>query len=101
MIIADFIDAQGVEHCNLFATFEDFHRATFSPACRIWDSQELKGTGKTYQDRKERAAALAARVKKMETGTLTYSEIQTLRKFFQKLGAKTGNLRLFRRMGIL
>lgn len=101
MVIADYIDAQGVERCEIFTTFEDFHRATFSPACRIWDTQELKASGTTYQARKVKAANLAAHVHRMETGTLTYSEIQTLRKFFQKLGAKTGNLRLFRRMGIL
>ena len=101
MIIADYTDANGAEHCRIFYSFEDFHRATFSPACRIWDTAELKTRGKTYQERKEACAELAARIKEMNTGDLTYTEIQTLRKYFQKHGAKTGNLRLFRSMGIL
>lgn len=101
MVIADYIDAHGVEHCRIFNSFEDFHRATFSPDCRIWDTAELKTRGTNYQERKGTAAALAARVNRMETGTLTYSEIQILRKFFRRLGTKTGNLKLFRRMGIL
>ena len=101
MLIADYIGPQGAEYCRLFDSFEDFHRATFSPACRIWDSVELKTHGKTYRERKDSCANLAARVKRMNTGNLTYSEIQTLRKYFQRHGAKTGNLRLFRSMGIL
>ena len=101
MIVSDYIDAKGAEHCRIFYSFEDLHRATFSPACRIWDTVELKLHGKTYSERKEACAALAARVLKMKTGDLAYSEIQILRNYFQKYGAKTGNLKLFRRIGIL
>ena len=101
MLIADYIDPQGVEYCRLFDSFEDFHRATFSPACRIWDSVELKTRGKTYRERKDSCANLAARVKRMEKGNLTYSEIQRLRDYFEKTGRKYGNLRLFRRIGVL
>ena len=101
MVIADYIDAHGAEHCRIFETFEDFHKATFSPDCKIWDTAELKIKGRTYKEKKEACAALAARVKRMNTGSLTYNEIQTLRKYFQRHGAKTGNLRLFRKMGVL
>lgn len=101
MIIADYIDAQGAERCRIFDSFEDFHRATFSPVCRIWDTAELKTRGATYLDRKENCIRTAARIKKMKTEDLTYNEIQILRKHFQKHGAKTGNLKLFRNMGIL
>ena len=101
MILVDYMDANGAEHCRIFYSFEDFHRATFSPACKILDTVELKTPGKTYRERKEACAELAARIKKMRISKLTYSEIQTLRKYFQKHGAKTGNLRLFRSMGIL
>ena len=101
MVIADYIDAHGAERCSIFESFEDLHRATFSPACRIYDTVEVKTRGKTYRERKDNCAALGARIKKMNTGDLTYNEIQRLRKYFQRHGAKTGNLRLFRSMGLL
>ena len=41
MVIADYIDAHGAEHCSIFESFEDLHRATFSPACRIYDTVEV------------------------------------------------------------
>ena len=53
MVIADYIDASGAEYCRLFDSFEDFHRVTFSPACRIWDIAEFKIHGATYRERKE------------------------------------------------
>lgn len=101
MIVADYIKPDGTEVCRIFDSFEDLHRATFSPDCRIWDTVELKTHGKTYRERKDHCAAQAARVKKMATGSLTYSEIQRLREYFKRKGTKTGNLRLFRKMGIL
>jgi hypothetical protein len=101
MVIADYIDASGAEYCRIFETFEDFHQATFSPACRVWDTAEFKIHGATYKERKESCAKLAARVKRMEKGNLTYSEIQRLRDYFEKTGRKYGNLRLFRRIGVL
>ena len=101
MVIADYIDASGAEYCRIFDSFEDFHRATFSPDCKIWDTAELKIKGTTYKQKKDSCAALAARVKRMEKGNLTFSEIQRLRAYFQKAGRKYGNLRLFRKMGVL
>lgn len=101
MVIADYIDASGAEYCRIFDSFEDFHRATFSPDCKIWDTAELKIKGASYKQKKDSCAALGARIKKMNTGDLTYNEIQRLRKYFQRHGAKTGNLRLFRSMGLL
>lgn len=101
MVIADYIDASGAEYCRIFDSFEDFHRATFSPDCKIWDTAELKIKGATYRERKEACATLAARVKRMEKGNLTYKEIQRLRAYFQRTGKKYGNLRLFRKIGVL
>lgn len=104
MLLAKYVDQTGKERCNLYDSFEQYHRDTFSPECVEVFALEFRIPGKTYQERKENARALAVDYSGLDcSGSpgISWGELGAIQAYFETAGARYGLLEEFRENAII
>lgn len=85
---------------HLFYSFEEFHKATFSPLTE-YEAIVFEVRGKTYAERKANAQAIAVEFSNIAyCGGLSWSDICTLSDWFYTIGKRYGLLTEFRENGL-
>ena len=90
------------EDSYLFHSWEEFYKATFSPADleKVTFVRDFSISGKTYAERKENARNLACDIQGNEQGSLSWAEYAEIGEYFNKIGKRYGLLREFEENGI-
>ena len=85
---------------SAFFSFEEFHKATFSPSVEV-DSVVLgRLKGKTYAEKKEEVRQKAIDLQYCDEGGLSYGELSFIYDYFETYGKRYGLLREFKENGI-
>ena len=104
MLYAAFRDPNGNPHTNIYYSFEDFHRDTFSPLHEIIGLVEFKTHGKTYAERKESARDTAIKFCNLDaemSGGLSWGELADVGAWFETIAKRYGLVEEFRENGII
>lgn len=96
MFYANFADAGKNDQSNLYYSFSDFHRDTFSPECEIFSVIEFAVHGKTYKDRQADLKETAMRFQSENAPGLSWLEVATIQDWFYTMGKRYGLLKEFR-----
>lgn len=95
-------DTDGKIKNNLYYSWEEWHKDTFSPATKIISVFELKVYGKSYKERKNDLKTRAICYQDTYNYvSWSYGEIAEISDFFYKNGKRYGLLREFKENGIL
>lgn len=104
MLYAAFRDPNGNPHTNIYYSFEDFHRETFSPENEIIGLVEFRTHGKTYADRKESTRETAIMFQSIDSdmsGGLSWGELADVSAWFETMAKRYGLVEEFRENGII
>lgn len=98
------LDNDGL-YSETFATWDEYHRATFSPDIYpmfVCDTERTRVGGKTREEKKAFARGLAIGWQRMlvDFYDCTYMDFVIAGNYFYKLGKRYGLLREFRENGI-
>lgn len=84
------------ETANLFYSWEEYHKTTFSPDIETICIIELgRIKGKTYQAKKAAIEDKAIEYSNNQAGGLSYGEIADIQGYFETYGKRYGLLREF------
>ena len=72
----------------------------FSPEYEIIDMVNLTLCG-SYAEQKKTAADIAARLRSVDDGSLTYTDYMIIAKRLKRIARKTGSIKLFRKKGLI
>ena len=96
MLLIGIIKKDNKQECNLYTTWDDWNRDTFSPSVEVIQTILLKTSGKTYAERKEYIRNLAIEFQLAETQGLSWGELAIIQNFFEENGEKYGLLTEFK-----
>lgn len=85
----------GETHSNLYSSWEDYYRDTFSPDADIKALVDFQISGKSYAERKESARQTAIDFQTEERPGLSYGELATIKAWFYRVGKRYGLLKEF------
>ncbi len=94
------IKNNGIDYSNIYYSWEDFHKDTFSPLANA-DVLDLTITGKTYAERKECARDCAIRWSNEEYPGLSWGELAVINDWFITAGKRYGLLKEFRENAVI
>ena len=101
MLLSIYKDGEGKRQENLYFSYDQYFRDTFSPATEIEAIINFKISGKTYQDKKESLIQIAKDFQYYDEGGLSYGELAEIYSFLEKNAKKYGCLREFKENCIL
>lgn len=101
MFYANYINEYGEEHSDVFYSWPLFFTATVSPDTKIKTIIDFKISGKTYQQRKNAARALAIEFQTKQRPGLSWLEIADIQHFFTKCANRYGLRREFSENGVI
>ena len=90
----------GQEQTGLYYDWEQFHKDTFSPDTEIITLIEFKVHGKDYQSRKAFVENTAIEWSNADVEGISYSELQCIGLWFEKMGLRFGLIKDFEENGL-
>ena len=85
---------------KLYTDYYDLIEDEFSPDYEIIEFVSLTLCG-SYAEQKKTAEDIAARLRTIDDGSLTYSDYEIIAGRLQRIARKTGSIRLFREKGLI